>query len=75
MSVPEPSKLRIERSEGDIVEVTARRGRGRDVIYAGRARDLHLPSFGAATWSDTYVAACTRPERWWILAPVRPPTM
>ena len=73
MSVPEPSKLRIERSEGDLVEVTARRGRGRDVIYAGRARDLHLPGFGAATWSDTYVAACTRPERWWILAPVRPP--
>jgi sarcosine oxidase subunit gamma len=54
----------------DIVEVIARRGRHRDVVYAGRARKLLLPSVGAAEWSDTYVTLATRPDRWWVIGPV-----
>ena len=74
MSAPETTaSLRIERSTGDVVEVSARRGRVRDVVYAGRARDLNLPALGSATWSEAYVAASTRPDRWWIIGPERAP--
>lgn len=74
MSAPDPvSPLHFERTTGDVVEVTARRGRTRDVVYAGRARDLQLPAMGEAIWSDTVVAASTRPDRWWIIGPARAP--
>ncbi len=74
MSAPEiTAPLRIEHSTSDVVEVTARRGRFRDVVYAGRARDLNLPSLGEATWSETYVAASTRHERWWVIGPALAP--
>lgn len=77
MSVAEPvhpnAALRFAVSSGDLVEVVARRGRHRDLVYAARARELLLPTVGEATWSDTFVTACTRVDRWWIIGPTRPP--
>jgi heterotetrameric sarcosine oxidase gamma subunit len=73
VSAPEPlNPCRFERSQADLVEVIARRGRHRDVVYAGRARHLVLPPPGEAHWSDDYVTLCTRPDRWWVIAPERP---
>jgi heterotetrameric sarcosine oxidase gamma subunit len=72
-SAPESiADLRFERASADLVEVVARRGRHRDVTYAGRARNLHLPDLGRANWTDASVTLCTRPDRWWVIAPERP---
>lgn len=57
----------------DLVEVTARRGRARDLANIARVRGLDLPPVGRATFSATYVVLSVRPDRWLIMGPAQPP--
>lgn len=73
MSAPDrAADVRFARVPADVVEVIAKRGRHRDVIYAGRSRQLPLPTVGTVEWSDAYLTFATRPDRWWIVMSVGP---
>ena len=57
----------------DLVEVTARRGRARDLANIARVRGLDLPPVGRATFNATHVVLSVRPDRWFIMGPAQPP--
>ena len=57
----------------DLFEVTARRGRAKDLANIARVRGLDLPSVGRASFSTTHVVLSVRPDRWLVVAPAKEP--
>lgn len=74
MSAPEASlfatpETSVELSDyrADVVEINARRGRGRELESIAAARGLSLPGFGRAVATARWLTASVRPERWLVL--------
>jgi sarcosine oxidase subunit gamma len=67
MSAAPDAGVQLSDYQSDVVEISAMRGRVRDIESIAAARGLSLPGFGRAVATVRWVTVSVRPERWLVL--------